>query len=230
MDQGDIAALKKLTTFTRWATRSLYMYIAAVVCVFAADYMDIQLFLDLSAERIPYTEIDSAVETNELRVAIAGAAMLITFGLAGVFILLWKYNANKGARQLGALGMQFSPGRAVAHYFIPFSNLYRPYEAMSEIYRASQDPERWAESAHPKIVGLWWTLSFASGLLSRATEYAWKHYESSNSYTWALTATFATDAVLIGMSLAMMAIVRNVFNMQVTKFRRRIGPSADLQI
>ena len=47
------------------------------------------------------------------------------------------HRANYNARQLGAADMRFTPGWAVGWHFIPIAWFWKPYQAMTEIWRAS---------------------------------------------------------------------------------------------
>jgi hypothetical protein len=55
--------------------------------------------------------------------------------------------------------MANTPGWCVGWYFVPFANLVRPVQVMSEIWRAS-DPESgegaWISSRSTPLLALWW--------------------------------------------------------------------------
>ena len=58
-----------------------------------------------------------------------------------VLFLMWKHKASKNLAPLGVSNQRFSPRWAVAYYFIPILGLFRPYQAMKEIYLRSRiDP------------------------------------------------------------------------------------------
>jgi hypothetical protein len=72
------------------------------------------------------------------------------------------------AHALGARGMEFTPGWAVGWYFIPFMNLVKPYQAVQEIYRATDpqaDADDWKLSYVPSLFGWWWGLWIVSNVL-----------------------------------------------------------------
>lgn len=76
----------------------------------------------------------------------------------------WVYRANRDARVLGASGMSFSPGWAVAVGFIPVVNLIGPYRAVKEIYQASSSAAdtAWRSEPVPIVVAMWWAAWIAS--------------------------------------------------------------------
>jgi len=98
------------------------------------------------------TANDHGVETH----SIATLVLLLPFLLC---LLRWMYFAYRNLGALGARGMSMSPGFAIGSFFIPFINLVRPFQAMSEIWRASdprtEDPLGWKGRGAP-VVGLWW--------------------------------------------------------------------------
>jgi len=86
----------------------------------------------------------------------------------GVLFLVWIYLANKNVRALGARGMEHTPGWCVGWFFVPIANLYMPYQAIREVYQAS-DPEAdalsWPSSRVSSEIGQWWSLVILCGVL-----------------------------------------------------------------
>jgi hypothetical protein len=81
-----------------------------------------------------------------------GLFILVFIG-AGVVYSLWVYRAYKNLRALGHMYTDFTPGSAVGYFFVPFVNLWKPYQAMSEIWTKSDPSESSSGSA---IVVFWW--------------------------------------------------------------------------
>lgn len=78
--------------------------------------------------------------------------------LATILSFRWIFFSARNARALGATGLKIRPGWAVGWYFIPFANLWKPYQAMNEIWQASKEPLDWESQQPSSRVGLWWTL------------------------------------------------------------------------
>lgn len=111
---------------------------------------------------------------------IASVAPLLVFGLASILALaarvtswvtvcVWTYRAAANLRGLGRWGMANTPGWCVGWYFVPFANLVKPVQAMSEIWRAS-DPESgegaWISSPSTPLLALWWGTYLLGGIIS----------------------------------------------------------------
>lgn len=100
---------------------------------------------------------------------------LLSLGTAVPF-LIWFHRLHKNLPSLGQTGLIFTPGWAVGFFFVPIFNLYRPFQAMREVWHGS-DPERLElDSASggpeirsrfdtPPLVGWWWGLYIIPGII-----------------------------------------------------------------
>lgn len=104
-------------------------------------------------------------------------AFLISLFLSGValltavFFLFWIYRAHKNLKALGAIDLKYSPGWAVGGFFIPVLNLIRPYQVVTEIWKASANHARrsvganWSYEPAPVFILAWWGAWLFSGFL-----------------------------------------------------------------
>lgn len=104
---------------------------------------------------------------------ITGAIFWTSLGVMAVCVVaycVFVYGAAKNIDRLNTAGMTDSPGWAVGWTFIPFANLYKPYQVMKEIWVNSHDPVHAAVSA-PAFMLLWWIPyiigNFISNVLNR---------------------------------------------------------------
>ena len=80
----------------------------------------------------------------------------------GICFFVWMYRMDKNLRAFGAEELQFRPGWVVGYFFVPIMNLYRPYQALSEIWQASDpDPAARTKAGRqhlhpPALLGFWW--------------------------------------------------------------------------
>ena len=90
---------------------------------------------------------------------LSSIGYLFVYVVAGVMFCAWLVRASKNARALGAQGMEFTPGWTAGWFFVPFLNLVRPYEAIKELYQAS-DPQSgatdWGAFEPPGFILTWW--------------------------------------------------------------------------
>lgn len=57
------------------------------------------------------------------------------------------------------------PGWAAAYVFIPIMNIWKPHQAMRQIWRSSRDPERGRHDP-PGIMWVWWMFWLVSNWIS----------------------------------------------------------------
>lgn len=103
---------------------------------------------------------DEEIIANDDRQAFVGGLYFLIFLITSIIFLRWKYISNKNARSMGIVDMEFTPGWSVGWYFIPIANLWKPYHALKEIFKAS-NPEytdNWKLAEYPSILPLWWIL------------------------------------------------------------------------
>ena len=91
-------------------------------------------------------EINQAASANDMRHGSIGMAEVSVFVLSGIFILMWIYKAHKNAIEYG-LNKEFTAGWAVGSFFVPIINLFRPFQAMVELYTCSESPSNWKSSS-----------------------------------------------------------------------------------
>ncbi len=72
----------------------------------------------------------------------------------------WVYRANKNLYSLGKLNKNFSPGWAVGWFFVPIAGLYKPYQALKEIfiYSHPDNHNNYESTPDYKIIKVWWFL------------------------------------------------------------------------
>ena len=106
-----------------------------------------------TGEEVTYSDIVDPLANDSI---ISSVRLLIAYLVCVVLFLMWKHRASKNLAPLGVSNQRFSPRWAVAYYFIPILNLFRPYQAMEEIYLRSRIDT--ASTPSYSIVTAWWCL------------------------------------------------------------------------
>ncbi|MCW8995698.1 MAG: DUF4328 domain-containing protein, partial [Psychromonas sp.] len=117
-----------------------------------------------------YASLTAAFSDGEMSIMLlqaSGFASLIAFMASAVLIIKWIYRANYNAHQLGAKNMKYTPAWSVGYYFIPVFNLWKPYQAMKEIWMASKNPFDWRSVKVSALLPSWWALWLISNLLNQ---------------------------------------------------------------
>jgi hypothetical protein len=133
---------------------------------------------------------------------------------------VWKYRAHRNLPALGAVNLQFTSRMAAGCYFLPILNLFRPYQAASEISWASRpnadavvDCRRHFVKASFLLVA-WWVMFFASNLASQFSGSIWRRAIESNDFEFYRAAHYisigANVVFLIATILACTVVARIV--------------------
>jgi len=102
----------------------------------------------------------SAIESADQIVMVVVIGSLVVSLISAITFLMWMHRAYRNLPALGAHNLRMTPGWSVGYWFIPIINLYRPFQAMTDIWKGSDPngavPNRPANP--PSLVNLWWSL------------------------------------------------------------------------
>ena len=116
---------------------------------------------------------------SDLLVALVlGLVALVSSGVslfASVLFLVWTHHAALNVRAFGREGLAFTPGWCVGWWFVPVASMWKPYQALKELWRAS-DPDAldtgstqaWQLRETPALFPVWWGSYLASGFIGAA--------------------------------------------------------------
>lgn len=92
---------------------------------------------------------------------------VLTFMAYAPVVAAWVVQAVAGAGAIGAVGPRVPAPVAAASFIVPLANLWVPYRAVAEAWRASRDPGRWRSLPVPPLVRGWWAcwLAFLASVL-----------------------------------------------------------------
>lgn len=160
---------RDLSNLSRWATRLLYA--DAILCVVAIvsgvlEYQQLQSLRGIAYESQEAAVLEVVEGDRQGVIALLQLGVLIACAFV---VLKWTYRANANVRALGAKGMRFTPGWAVGWYFIPILWLWKPYQAMKEIWKASSNPSDWGDASVPSLLPWWWFFWICTGILGHAS-------------------------------------------------------------
>jgi hypothetical protein len=165
-----------------------------------------------------YTSQEKAVadgEANDQRQQLIAIAYLVVFIVSGFLILKWIYRANYNARQLGASGMKFTPGWSVGWYFIPIFTLWKPYQAMKEIWKASHAPNDWTNAATSSILGWWWFFWIVSNVIANASFRFSMRAEELNELMTLNVVNQASELFSIPLAIITLTLINRIYLAQL---------------
>jgi uncharacterized protein DUF4328 len=102
-----------------------------------------------------------------------GGGVSIVLSLVNLILfLIWFHRADKNLSALGATELRFTPGWAVAWWFIPIFFFWKPYQVTVEIMKSSDPTVGKTDSAtrkameRPNLILIWWIYSFFGAAIS----------------------------------------------------------------
>lgn len=208
-------------TWLTWACR-ICLVAGVVVSVLMIAVMAQQYRL-LETAKAGGWSVDDVYAEAGLMFFAAALLQFVTMMASFVFIGMWIYRAAWNARSLaGARQLAFTPGWSVGWYFIPFANLWKPYQAMKEIWRASARPDKVDAASVTGWLPLWWFLWLAFNVVSNfASRSSWKAQTIEAEMDSAL-ASITCDALNIPLCLVLLVVVARVHRMQWQRQAERL--------
>lgn len=203
------------TSLTAWVRYMLYAQIIIAVISLVAVNLEYQLLSDFqSGFYLSQEQAIADAAANDQRQRVIGILTFIIFVVTGFLILRWIHRANYNARQLGAEAMKFSPGWSIGYYFIPVLTLWKPYQAMKEIWQASQRPSDWASQSIPNSLPMWWFLWIVSNFLSQVILRLSMSADEIQELMNLNIATHLLHVLEIPLALVFLTIVNSIHRMQ----------------
>jgi hypothetical protein len=93
---------------------------------------------------------------------IVGALHLIGFVVSVILFLVWHHRVRRQLSLVNPAGVTYTPGWALAWWFIPIANLFKPFLVVRETWHASHGHLASEHRAAPLWLLSWW-LTFLIG-------------------------------------------------------------------
>ena len=214
---------------TRWLVYFLYAYIATHIIFTISSIAQYQLLSDFKLGIYSSQALAVAAgESNDQRHrAISWLSLIVTLPTY-ILYLVWVYRANSTVRAFGAKNMRFTPGWSVGWYFIPVFWLWRPYQAMKEIWMASKNPSSWANEKCDAIVLWWWLCLVFSTFLSWAVIKAMIALNATSEIGALMHYAFLTSidgSVDVFLGIIFLILVKRIYEMQMSYVKHHIQHS-----
>lgn len=133
-------------------------------------------FAVLTAFASDFVGLATAGDESDETLLLNGGLGLFQFGaavLAAIAVCVWMYRAAANLRAFGNPYLNYTPGWSVGWWFVPFANLVKPFQAMSEIVNAS-DPGNLGGDGYPAppptgLLGGWWAAWITSNVVANVS-------------------------------------------------------------
>jgi len=217
MSAAEMVSYRESGSLYGWVKISLYAQVVVALVSIWSSAMEYQLLTGMQSGA--YTADTSSAllrlaESNDARQGIVAMIYIVVFVVSGFLILRWIHRANVNARALGAKEMKFTPGWSIGWYFIPIFNLWKPYQAIKEIWKASVNPLSWQSQKAPALLAWWWFVWLIAGFLGNAAFRISAKSESLGALVFANVMNQASDVVGLALSIIFLLIVKKIQEMQ----------------
>ena len=152
-----------------WGTIRIWAWIfmAGAVLIMAAQVWRLSLMMTLPSDT-PMTDgalLSDYIGGADLDLMLLGLGVLlylVAYVVCIILVLMWYLRSVRNAHVLFR-GIETSPAWAIWWFIIPVASLWKPYGMTSELWRSSQDPEKWRGKSDPAFLRVWWGSVLASG-------------------------------------------------------------------
>jgi len=195
--------LAKLEARTRAVAILVWLVVVAAALAGVGQVLELQGTLDFVAGTGPL--IDAF--------ALVYVAYSVLFIASVVAVCMWIHRAHANLHEAGVDGLEYTPGWAVGWFFIPIANLFKPYQAMRELWNASHGAHDSFDPSAPGLLKLWWAAWLIGNICENISTRI--YLMSENPDMFVANAFGVTGSVLtIVAALLLLAIVRGVYRAQ----------------
>lgn len=217
---------KKVSFFASGHSRAQWVTIFLVVIIlvdFIAvifSYLEIQLINRALAGEI-ITEEEAIANDN--RQGLIGGAYLILLVITAILYLMWIHRAHRNLKSLGVECLKYSPNWAVWGFFVPILSLFRPFQVVTEIWKASDptvgidDNTAWQNAPTSSVIISWWLLFLITNWLGWFVLRLALQAETLEEMLTTSWLTLSMDALDIPAAILAIIVIRNIDSRQETK-------------
>jgi hypothetical protein len=195
----------------------LGLVILADLVALVADLNQLGLLTDIrDGRRVNLEQLGASDD----RVATAGLLQAGSYLACAIAFLIWYGRAYRNLERLGARGLRYGKRWAIAYWFIPIGNLFRPKQVVNDLWRAS-DPElpatanHWQDKPVPALFHWWWALWLLSSFVANvAFRQSLTTAETTEEAVSTATSFVVIDVVDIVPAILAIAVVRAITSRQ----------------
>jgi len=146
-------------------------------------------------------------------------ALIYTIAFIGGVIAfsIFSFRAMENLHIWMARSAEMSPGWTVGWYFIPFANLWKPFQAMSQIWDGTTEVTAPNSQSYPSI-GVWWLFWIITNISANVSFRLTMNGDFSNSnLQFIAIADIVSAATGIGAVLVIIPILQKISEMQDAK-------------
>ncbi|TLX72865.1 DUF4328 domain-containing protein [Labilibacter sediminis] len=188
----------------------VWIVLAFEVILLISNYMQFSL-LDGVADGKEIT-MDEAT-ANDGRVQFISLVYLLVFIASGITFIMWfrraYFNLGQKVNHLSQ-----TDGWAAGAWFVPFINLYRPYQMMKELYIETKEyliktGATVSEKFTTGSLGIWWTLWIISGIIGQVVFRLSMRAETIDEMLFMTTLEMAENIIAIPLAIVTVKMIKD---------------------
>ncbi len=189
----------------------LYVRIASSVLSIASGVVELRGLARFPSDTpVSFTETLPGMETADLLSGLAGFALLASLLVSGVLTLKWIYRVTMNSHTL-VEGPRVSPPWSIGWYFVPFANLYKPFQAVNDAWRATLPPlTSWRDQDTPPLLRVWWGLWLTTSFLDNTSFRLQMRAKDVGSTTAISGLDLVSDVLWVVLCLVLIQVVRRL--------------------
>jgi hypothetical protein len=208
-------SFENLDGLRKWVVGLLIVYLAISVVGIGSGYLEIQLLGRMEAgDFATQSSMIDQANANDSRQATIGMAEVAAYLVSGIVSLVWVFRVARNAKYLEGSPQKFSPGWAVGWYFIPVATLWKPFQAMAEIWRRSAWP---VQRAPDGLLGWWWTLWIGSNAVGQIYFRVAAAADDIGTLTFASYLGLLSELLTVALIIVFLRLVNGITDMQIAK-------------
>jgi hypothetical protein len=88
-----------------------------------------------------------------------------------VLLMVWSWRVTKYLEDVSAHDLTNSPPMAGFGYIIPIMSLWKPYQTVRDIFKASRNPDGWPDDKQASLIGWWWAAYLAANFAGQSLRF-----------------------------------------------------------
>jgi hypothetical protein len=80
---------------------------------------------------------------------------------------VWQHRGHANLHALRVPELRFTPGWAVGWWLIPVANLFKPFQTVRELWKASDPSPGWRSTRTWPVIGWWWAGWIVANVIGR---------------------------------------------------------------
>lgn len=210
-----VEAFRDPGTITKILLVLLWVGLALDVVAVVSGLFEYQLLAEIQSGAISGPDLTDAAAADDLRERIIGLCQVVLFIVTVIVFSRWIYVLNCNKKPLGADDLHFSPGWAVGWFFIPIANLWKPYQAMKELWLVSADPLHWQEQERSALLPWWWFLWILSNFLGQLSFRLGLNAKEVSEIVASSIADILADCSSVALEIVAIILVSRIAKMQI---------------